>query len=122
MTSGEVGTTSEYASSSPTTKEPFGASVDWGGSFACSDTLSVNSSEAYRWFDNEGLESCTIDDECSVISDPVFLACWRSTFAGPATRKGRAQQAGPSEGLHDCNDALTQGVTFWFVITKHDHA
>ena len=62
----EVG--SAYESPSPAAQEPFGASVDWGGSSARADTLSVNSSEKYRWFNNDDLESC--DDEVSVTNDP----------------------------------------------------
>ena len=68
----EVG--SAHESISPT-YIPFGLDVDWGGSSVEStkgansvglpnaDTLSVDSSERYNWFDNDGLSSCTHNTE-----------------------------------------------------------
>ena len=66
------------ASPPPSTKTPFSANVDWGDSPVRSDTLSLNSSEKYRWFNNDDLESCTDngddegngEDEGCAISDP----------------------------------------------------
>ena len=56
---------SVHCLASTNTKTPFNANVDWGDSPVRSDTLSLNSSEKYRWFNNDDLESCTHngDDE-----------------------------------------------------------
>ena len=60
----------------PSTETAFSANVDWGGSREGdnsvgsdkespkgTDTLSVNSSERYNWFNNDDLSSCTHNNE-----------------------------------------------------------